>query len=49
MIENDSYAEVINEMLIDSQSAAICLALTNTIKSEDLLKKCAIIKATDAQ
>lgn len=39
MIENDSYAEVINEMLIDSQSAAICLALTNTIKSEDLLKK----------
>lgn len=34
-----SELEIIDNMIIDSQSAALCLALTNTINTEESLKK----------
>lgn len=39
-----SELEIIDNMIIDCQSAALCLALTNTIKTEETLKNMCIQK-----
>ena len=38
------YLEAIHDMIIDSQSAAICLALSNTISTEEFLKNLCVEK-----
>ncbi len=39
MADNRLYEHIIEDMLVDTQSAALCLAMSNTITAEDALKE----------
>lgn len=44
MSDNKLYEHIIEDMLVDTQSAALCLAMSSTITAEDKLKELCIQK-----